>query len=206
MLENLKNTLIIGFILLVFAGLFSFYIKSCRPEPIVDGPALVTAAKTVTPTAEDKKVVPSDHKIITVIKPNKTPVIDGWEIKDKKIIVHVDSKCATCAAEYTQVDSTKTYVGFSFRPKFFLGYSDNTLIPGYDQEIFRFGRTSVDLLASVPYVAIAMDYNITKGFFIGAGGYFKYANYKEITDVGSYSINLDFWKTVYPGAQMGFHF
>ncbi len=206
MLANIKNILMILVVLLVLGGLGAFVFKSCGPvKPVVGGPSVVSVVKTATPTDEERKLIPSNHEILTVLKPN-IDVDNIWSKTHTDIIVHKDAKCNTCTTEYTQVLSGKTVIGFSFKPKFALGYADSTLIPYYDQEFLRFGKTSFGVLVSMPYLGLALDYSITKGFFIGAAGDFKYIQYKSIGDLGSYVIVGDFYKSVYPEAHIGFHF
>ncbi len=206
MFDNIKNILISIVLLLILGSFGTFLYRSCGPiKPVVGGPSIISPVKTLVPSAEDKKNIPANHSIINVLKPNND-VDNVWSRTETKIIVHQDSKCNTCPVEYTQVLTEKTNNGFSFRPKFFLGYADSSLIPGYDQEYLRFGKTSLDILVSMPYVGLGVDYNITKGFFIGAAADFRYVNYKSVGDFGSYVFVGDFYKSVYPEAHIGFHF
>lgn len=204
MLEKIKNW---SLVLVVAAALVLVVVtvKSCKPDNTPVN-TIVLPALQVTPSSDDKKNVPAGHDIVTVIKPRVTPVSAPWEKKDTKIIVHKDSKCNTCTAEYTEVITTKQYRGFSFKPKFFLGYANASLIPGYDQEVFRIGKTTVDLLASMPYAGVGLNYNLTPGFFAGVAGQIQYLKYKDMADPSTYSFDIDSWKTVYPGIQIGFHF
>ncbi len=210
MLEKIKNYIIgIVLILLLISGV-SFFKGCFGPKlPSIDSgkPAIIVKpAKTAVPTKEDLKNVPSDHTIITVIKPSVTPISSPWEKIDTKIIIHKDSKCNSCVAEYTEVLTAKKYIGFSFKSKFVLGYADSKILPGLGLEFFRIGKYSSDLLVSFPYAGLGLSYNITNGFFIGAGADIRYLNYREFSDIGSYSFGTNMFNNIYPQAHLGFHF
>ncbi len=151
---------------------------------------VITPLKTVTPTDEDKRIVGPGKEAIGVIKPkDATKRNNKWTKTDTKIIIAADSKCNTCLS-YIQVDKTKTFLGFDFEPKIYLGYTNTGFTLGYDQGIFRYGKTSLDLLISFPTIGAGLSYNLTNNFFILGGALVPYVGYNTYEDTNSYKFGI----------------
>ncbi len=203
MLEKIKNGLIIAVMVFALAGIFSAF-KSCG-KPDNQPTHVIQPLKTQVPTDYDKSIVPAGRTAIGVIKPIAEIKSHPWEKKEVKIIAHVDSKCNTCPVNYLQDTKTKIFVGFSFKPKLYLGY-DQQLTLGYDQELFRVGRFSLDYLLTIPTTGLGIGYNLTDNFFIGAGANVRYLQYESFTAINTYKFDLEKMQLVYPIAYIGFGF
>ncbi len=157
------------------------------------------------PSEIEKNSVPKNHKIIGVLKPVSSDSNGNrWEKKDTSIVVHIDEKCNTCSAEYQQVVVTKPYFGFSFHPKFYIGMANGDISLGYNQEILRARRVTLDGLISIPYAGLGVSLNVTDNFYVGGGAVVKYIEYSHLTDAMSYrQTNLT---QVGPIVYLGFYF
>ncbi len=154
------------------------------------GTTIVQPLKTYTPTAEERAVIPAGDTAIGSIHIPKARVPNRWHNTNSTVVVSTDSKCNTCPAHYTEITKVKTYIGLSLAPKFFLGYSNNGLQFGYDQELFRVSRFSLDGLVSFPSVGVSIDYNITNNFFVLGGLNYNYLSYSDIRDISTYTFKL----------------
>lgn len=196
-LKSIGIAFILGFI--VFTG-----INRCNKSPVNINPPIINVLQAKTPTTQEQQVVPQGHVAVVTIKPKKV-VEQRWERIDTSIVVSVDQKCNTCVA-YTQIDNTKTFIGFSFVPKVYLAYVNDEFSLGYDQEIFRIAKFSFDGLISFPYLGIGSSYNITNNFFVIGGLQIKYIQYESIDKIGTYWFSVNELKKIYPLIGLGFNF
>ena len=204
MFEKIKTYALI--ILLVLIGLFAINSvqKSCKPIT-PSGSVTITPLKTFTPNALDNSSVPFGNTVITVLHP--TPVVvRPWQDANEHIVVSADSKCSTCSVSYTQVVKVTNKLGFSFQPKFYLGYNKDGLTIGYNQGIFRYGRYTFNGLVSFPYVGLSIAADLTNNFFTFIGGSVTYVAWDNKSDPNTYYIPVSQLTNVRPIVGIGWNF
>lgn len=197
-------------IILIVIALFFIMnkINSCNNNvPIVTPPINIVNQLTPVPTkVGDTAKVPDGRKIIAVYK----PTVKIASPRDKKIearyIIHTDPACTTCTPGVTEDITIKTKIGFVFEPKVYAGYTLGGPTFGYAQGFFRYGKTSLDALLSIPYIGIGGSYNVTDNFFVLAGANSRYLSYNSIEEIGSYQLDLAGFTKVAPLVGIGFFF
>lgn len=203
-LENIKNILTI--VIICIAAFFAYNtFQSCvgpKPPPKV----VVTPLKTVTPTDAEKAIVPDGHDVLGVLRPVRNPRPDRWERTDTSIVISADSKCNTCTPEYTQNTTTTTFIGFSFEPKFYVGFTNSEVTLGYSQGIARWGRLGLDTLITFPYVGLGVTYNLTNNLSVLLGANTQYIQHEGLENVGSYNFDTNELSKFYPLIGGTFHF
>lgn len=184
---------IITILLLILSFFVITKIQDCNgPE---NNTTKVTELETLKPSDEDKKLV-GPGKIATgrldLKDQDNRP--KKWLDKKTHIVIAVDEKCNTCTS-YHQVDKVKTFRGVDFESKIFLGYTPSLgLSIGYDQQFFRYGKFTTDILLTFPALGIALEYNLTNNIYVLGGGLWHYGTYKSITDIDTYAIILPEYK------------
>lgn len=181
---------------------FIFYnsYKSCNPINVIGQKIINLDVKT--PTVKEKDLAPPNHRVIGVVTPAKNK--DSRFVRtDTKVIISVDNKCNTCIAA-TQVNNTKTFIGFSFEPKVYAGVANKGFLLGYSQGFFRWGHVSTDLILGFPGFGLGLSYNITNNFGLTLAGVFQYLNYTSISDIDSYSFSSDM-STIRPSLGLSFN-
>lgn len=165
-------------------------VKIEKPSKAVEDAVRTTEGKdvTITGTIKLKSMVGDDKSRI------------------KTTTIALISDCITCTARAVLVEESKTFVGFSFRSKLYLGYTNDSTTLGYAQEFFRYGKTSVNGLATLPYLGLGASYDLTNNFFALGGLNVQYLKYNKMEDIGSYHIDLDELKKPYPVVAIGFYF
>ncbi len=165
---------------IVFIMLLSYF-RSCNIiHNNTTGVAVIQQLKTFTPTTAEAKDVPVGDKAEGVIRLPRAPKTPIGTTAETSLVI--SSACNTCISHYTEVVKVKTIIGISFKPKFFIGGNINGLTLGYDQELFRIGRYSLDGLVSVPYFGTSVSYSITQNFFGLAGVQYQYFIYNPLTN------------------------
>jgi len=183
-------------------------INSCNNNvPLISQPVNIVNQLTPVPTkVGDSSKVPEGRKLATAFK----PTVKIASPRDKKIearfLIHTDPNCVTCTPGVTEDITIKTKFGFVFEPKFYIGTTNSGLTLGYAQGFFRYGKTSLDALITVPYLGLGGTYLVTDNFFLLAGVNSRYLDYNSIEDIGSYSIDLAGFTKVFPLVGVGFHF
>lgn len=193
--------------LIAFLIVIGFYIlnkvQGCAPN---DGGTIITPLKTVTPSEQDRAVIPVGRIAIGVIKPKVNNRPNKWEKVDTKIIAHVDAKCNTCDVNYTQVDERKKFIGFDFEPKFLIGAVGGKMLLAYNQGIFRYERFTIDAFAGLPAIGAGLGFNLTNNLYLLGGVAWKYLSYEAMDQIDTYYIDLKDIGTVRPTIGIGFVF
>lgn len=183
-------------------------INSCNNNvPIFEQPIHVVSQLTPVPqNVGDTAKVPDGRKIESVY----VPTVKIASPRDKKItaryIIHSDPKCLTCTPGVTEDVSIKTKIGFVFEPKVYIGYTNGGGTGGLGLGLFRYGKTGLDLLVTLPYIGGGLSYLITDNFFVLGGANIKYISYNSYEEVGTYSIDLGAAQKVLPILGAGFYF
>jgi len=176
--------------------------------PSVIGGQAATVVIPLTPTAptsDDYVHVPTGATITAVVKPT-VPIATGiGQTASVSIIVYTDPKCNTCTG-YQQVVVVKEKIGFVLEPKAYFGYTDTRTVIGLGLGLFRYGKTSLNALLTVPYVGLGAGYNITNNFYILAGVNSRYLDYNSIGDISSWKLNTADITKIQPLIGVGFHF
>jgi hypothetical protein len=202
-IQFLPIILIVGLLFVVMNK-----INSCNNNiPIVSPPVHVITQLTPSPVSVgDTAKVPAGREAVSVFKPTVKIASPRDKKIDVRFIIHTDPKCVTCTPGVTEDVIIKTKFGFVFEPKLYIGYTNSAPTIGYAQGFFRYGKTSLDALVTVPYLGIGGTYLITDNFFLLAGANTRYINYNSIEDVGSYALDLTGFTKIFPLVGAGFHF
>ncbi len=153
-----------------------------------------------------KKTHGPDTKIKGVIKVDTKQGEDKSKKIKTTIVLIEDPKCNTCNPKVAEVTEESTYLGFSFKPKFYIGMTATTPTIGYAQEFFRWGKLSSNLTLGVPTAGLGTSYDITNNFYGIVGANIRYLEYKEVGDISSYNIDASNLTKIYPMIGVGFYF
>lgn len=203
--EKILNWAKVGIIIAVVVLAFQVF-KACNDK---DDPTIgteITPLKTHTPTPDEQEVVPEGHTAIGTIKPIINPNPLRWLNSDTAVVVSADNDCNTCLA-FTQKTDTKLFLGVSLHPKAFVGWNNHGLTAGYDQELFRWGRFSLDAIVGFPlYVGPAIGCSITNNTFALIGPTFDIIQVEDLSDPQTYRFNLNEFGTANLTIGLGFFF
>lgn len=159
-------------------------------------------SKTVEDAVRIK--VGKDAAIVGSIKLTPTVGEDKSKVSTTSVVLVND--CVTCTVRAVIVEEKKNYLGFSFRPKFYIGYIDDSISIGYAQEVFRYSKYSLNGTLTVPYVGLGFSYDVTNNFYFMGSANSRYIGYNSVKDIGSYHLDLDAIKQPYPMLSIGFYF
>lgn len=164
--------------------------------------------ETPTKNVEDaiRKTQGPDAKIKGVISVDTKQGEDKSKRTKVSVVLVEDAKCNTCSPRVVQIDESTTFIGFSFRPKFYLGMTQQTPTLGYAQEFFRWGKVTSNLTLGFPSAGLGLGYDITNNFYGIAGANVRYMEYKEIGDISSYNVDTTELTKIYPMIGIGFYF
>ena len=102
--------------------------------------------------------------------------------------------------------STEQFVGMSFSPKAYIGFNNHGLTAGYDQEVFRWGKASLDIPISFPYIGIGAGWSITNNTFGIVATTFDYLQYEDIQDPKTYNFDIGEMSKAHLMLGLGFFF
>lgn len=206
-IKEYLNIFLIGIvIILVLFGINK--IQSCAGPKFgaLTPTEIVQQNKTLSKVPLDLlKDIPANVKVFGAIVDKQTSQ-DPSKIIEITHIIHTDPNGDTNTVKYTDVIKIKNVYGFSFEPKFYLGYVSDGLTAGLGCSVLRLNKVTIDGLVSFPYVGLGTSYEITNNTFIGLAATAKYLNYKDIKDLSSYSVNLSPQSSILPLVYLGARF
>jgi hypothetical protein len=188
-LKEMK-AIIIAIVVLCAIMFLVFNFKSCSPIGKIIPGGTVVAAKTVTPTSSDWQKIPTGNTITAKViipkpKPNK-PGIDT----NTSVIVSVDPKCNTCNTSVVVVETDSIKFGFYNEPKLFVGRTVDLWTIGVEVGSLRWYRYSLNVLLTMPYFGLGLNYDITENLSLIGAANIRYLQFKQYNDISSYKFGI----------------